>query len=235
MFRSSSRRRRSRPAVPRGHRAYVVGDIHGRLDLLDQLLAKIDADLTARPARKSLLVFVGDLIDRGPQSAQVIERLRTYRRDGVRTGVPARQSRGGAAANPRRRCSALIAELAAVRRRPMPQELWRRCRQRSARSTRPRALRPSARPFRREHVEFLESFVDTCRFGDYLFVHAGIRPGVELEQQTPDGPALDPRAVPARRQRPWFHRRPRAHHQRRGRGARRTASASILAHIEPAS
>src|SRR5207237_40554 len=33
------------------------------------------------------------------------------------------------------------------------------------------------------HVEFLESFVDTCRFGDYLFVHAGIRPGVELDQQ----------------------------------------------------
>ena len=33
------------------------------------------------------------------------------------------------------------------------------------------------------HVEFLESFVDSCRFGDYLFVHAGIRPGVELDQQ----------------------------------------------------
>jgi serine/threonine protein phosphatase 1 len=36
----------------------------------------------------------------------------------------------------------------------------------------------------RKHVEFLESFLDTCRFGDYLFVHAGIRPGIELEQQT---------------------------------------------------
>jgi serine/threonine protein phosphatase 1 len=36
----------------------------------------------------------------------------------------------------------------------------------------------------RAHIEFLESFMDTCRFGDYLFVHAGIRPGVELEQQT---------------------------------------------------
>jgi serine/threonine protein phosphatase 1 len=34
-----------------------------------------------------------------------------------------------------------------------------------------------------EHVEFLESFVDSCRFGDYLFVHAGIRPGVEIDQQ----------------------------------------------------
>ena len=34
------------------------------------------------------------------------------------------------------------------------------------------------------HVEFLESFIDSCRFGDYLFVHAGIRPGVELELQS---------------------------------------------------
>ena len=35
----------------------------------------------------------------------------------------------------------------------------------------------------KEHVKFLESFDDSCRFGDYLFVHAGIRPGVELDQQ----------------------------------------------------
>jgi serine/threonine protein phosphatase 1 len=34
-----------------------------------------------------------------------------------------------------------------------------------------------------EHVAFLNGFVDTCRFGDYLFVHAGIQPGIELEQQ----------------------------------------------------
>jgi len=34
-----------------------------------------------------------------------------------------------------------------------------------------------------EHVEFLQSFDDSCRFGDYLFVHAGIRPGIEIDQQ----------------------------------------------------
>ena len=34
-----------------------------------------------------------------------------------------------------------------------------------------------------EHVEFLETFVDSCRFGDYLFVHAGIRPGIAVEEQ----------------------------------------------------
>ena len=35
----------------------------------------------------------------------------------------------------------------------------------------------------REHIEFLETFDDSCRFGDYLFVHAGIRRGVEIDQQ----------------------------------------------------
>src|ERR1700745_2357386 len=79
-----SSRPRSEPAGALGYRAYVIGDIHGRLDLLEDLLAKIHAELQHRPARKTLLVFVGDLIDRGPSSAEVIERLRTYHRAGIR-------------------------------------------------------------------------------------------------------------------------------------------------------
>jgi serine/threonine protein phosphatase 1 len=78
-----SSRRDARTAGAPGYRAYAVGDIHGRLDLLEDLLAKIHAELQHRPARKCLLVFVGDLIDRGPSSCQVIERLRTYSRPGV--------------------------------------------------------------------------------------------------------------------------------------------------------
>src|SRR5258708_7512603 len=77
-------RRQRGPAGARGYRAYAVGDVHGRLDLLDQLLDGIDEDLHRRPARKTLLVFVGALIDRGPASAQVVERLRTYRHRAVR-------------------------------------------------------------------------------------------------------------------------------------------------------
>ena len=84
MFRPSPKRE-SDPAGPDGYRAYVIGDIHGRLDLLENLLAKIHAELQHRPADKTLLVFVGDLIDRGPASAHVLERLRTYRRPGIRT------------------------------------------------------------------------------------------------------------------------------------------------------
>jgi serine/threonine protein phosphatase 1 len=178
---------RGKPRFPgrsgaQGHRAYVVGDIHGRLDLLDQLLAKIDADLKARPIRKSLLVFVGDLIDRGPHSAQVIERLRTYRRAGVRPIF-------------------LLGNHEEVLLRILggDQSLissWLRfggiqCLKSygvdasTLKSADPEAAMSAIRAaVPRKHVEFLNSFMDTCRFGDYLFVHAGIRPGVELEQQT---------------------------------------------------
>jgi serine/threonine protein phosphatase 1 len=165
----------------RGQRAYVVGDVHGRFDLLDELLARIHADLDQRPSRKTMLVFVGDLIDRGPNSAQVIERLRTYRHPGVRTAFIL-----GNHEEVLLRILAGDAELI---------DDWRRfggkqClesygvdvgeligRDDDAQLEIVREAIPKA------HAEFLSSFVDTCRFGDYLFVHAGIRPGVELEQQ----------------------------------------------------
>ena len=73
------------PRGAKGYRAYVVGDVHGRLDLLNQLLGQIEDDLSGRPPRETILVFLGDLIDRGPDSAGVIERLRNYQRPGVRT------------------------------------------------------------------------------------------------------------------------------------------------------
>ena len=65
----------SKPAKRRGQdgwRAYAVGDVHGRIDLLDDLLARIAADHASRPAARGLIVFLGDLIDRGPASAAVV-------------------------------------------------------------------------------------------------------------------------------------------------------------------
>ena len=181
MFGLSSSRQ-SAPSGAVGYRAYVIGDIHGRLDLLEDILAKIHAELQHRPAEKTLLVFVGDLIDRGPASAHVIERLRTYKRPGIKTvfllgnheEVLLRIIAGD---------SALITK-------------WRwfggsECLQsygvepgQFAHLTDDQALAVVRAAIPKEHVKFLESFIDSCRFGDYLFVHAGIRPGVELEQQS---------------------------------------------------
>ena len=55
-------------SVPRGMRVYAVGDIHGRLDLLDQLLGQIARDADQAPDLLKYLVFLGDYVDRGPDS-----------------------------------------------------------------------------------------------------------------------------------------------------------------------
>jgi serine/threonine protein phosphatase 1 len=56
-------------------RVYVIGDIHGRLDLLEQLILKINVDLKQAPAVEAITVTLGDYIDRGPNSRGVLERL----------------------------------------------------------------------------------------------------------------------------------------------------------------
>jgi len=171
----------TRPSGPPGHRTYVVGDVHGRLDLLESLLAEIEHELAERPPRKTSLVFLGDLIDRGPASAQVVERLRTYRRPGVRSvfilgnheevllrildGDPSLIQSwlrfGGAECLKSYGADPL--EISVPDSASAVEAI--------------RAAIPA------EHQQFLRSFVDTCRFGDYLFVHAGIRPGVSIDQQ----------------------------------------------------
>jgi serine/threonine protein phosphatase 1 len=174
-------RRPSGPAGARGWRAYGVGDIHGRLDLLEELLDKVHEDIAKRPARKVLLVFVGDLIDRGPSSAQVVERLRTYSHRGVKTVF-------------------LLGNHEEVLLRILAGETdliakWRlfggtECLQSYGVDTssfaelgEEAAVEVVRNAIPGTHVEFLESFDDSCRFGDYLFVHAGIRPGVEFDRQ----------------------------------------------------
>jgi serine/threonine protein phosphatase 1 len=63
------------PALPDGIRVYAIGDVHGRLDLLDQLLRQTRADSQQRPVERPLYVFLGDYIDRGPSSRETIDRL----------------------------------------------------------------------------------------------------------------------------------------------------------------
>jgi serine/threonine protein phosphatase 1 len=62
--------------VPQGMRVYAVGDIHGRLDLFQELVALIEADDAARSDAQTTIVLLGDLVDRGPDSSGVIEAAR---------------------------------------------------------------------------------------------------------------------------------------------------------------
>ena len=170
------------PSGAPGARAYVVGDVHGCLDELNQLLAQIEADLASRPSDRTFLVFVGDFIDRGPDSAGVLERLRTYQHPGITPVFLAGN-------HEEYFLRVLGGEQGVI-------DMWLRyggkeCAQsygldvdrlflsgEAEASALLRAAVPAS------HLHFLESMGDTFRFGDYLIVHAGIRPGVSLERQS---------------------------------------------------
>lgn len=64
-------------SVPEGLRLYVIGDIHGRINLLDRLHEIIDADYASRSSPVVHVIYLGDYVDRGPDSAAVLERLAT--------------------------------------------------------------------------------------------------------------------------------------------------------------
>jgi serine/threonine protein phosphatase 1 len=61
--------------VPAGQRFYAIGDVHGYADTLHHLFQQIEADMAKYPDQQSTVILLGDYIDRGPQSAQVIEQL----------------------------------------------------------------------------------------------------------------------------------------------------------------
>lgn len=174
---------RAAPRVPDGQCFVAVGDIHGRRDLLDDLLARIAADDRLRAAPPATLVFLGDLINRGDDSADVIDRLLALRRarhdtrvlmgnheellrkalDGDVPALRVLDRNGGREtaisygidADTFR--TADFAELADLLRAAIP---------------------PA-------HRAFLDSLEDMVVVGDYAFVHAGIDPDVPLSEQTP--------------------------------------------------
>jgi len=168
-------------AIPEGERVYAVGDVHGCADLLDQLLARIDADDRARDPARTTIVFLGDLVDRGPASAAVIERLRLL-----------------AAERPDTRF--LLGnheEVFLESLKGEPKALRMFCRIGGRETIMSYGL--DAADYDRmdyeelhaamrvrvpaEHQAFLESFEDMVTIGDYAFVHAGVRPGTDLAAQ----------------------------------------------------
>jgi serine/threonine protein phosphatase 1 len=163
--------------LPRGQRVYAVGDVHGCRQQLVDLHAAIAADLTARPIRSVLLMHLGDYIDLGPDSAGVIEVLS---QTSPIAGVTTINLIGD---HERMLLDALSGDRAAA-----TDWLWAGGRASLASwgidPDLPREQWELALPA--PHVAFLRSLALTHREGDYLFVHAGIRPGVTLAQQTPD-------------------------------------------------
>jgi serine/threonine protein phosphatase 1 len=181
-----SRRGQQQPAVRRWRgardaRCYGIGDVHGRLDLLVELLRQIERDNARRPAKRVFVVMVGDLIDRGPDSKGVI--------DLARSGLPNFAQFVFLMGNHEEvMIRALTGEYEVIA--DWMQFGGLQCAQSyGVEIGRLLGFPPEVQEqvlktkIPSEHVEFLKTFGDSFRFGDYLFVHAGIRPGVPLAQQ----------------------------------------------------
>jgi len=168
------------PAPEEFHRIYAVGDVHGRADLLDQLLEKIVRDASNAPGSCSL-VFVGDYVDRGADSRGVIERLLRPLQ-----GFETHYLRG----NHEQAMLDFLEDPSSYRR-------WRKF---GAGETlesydveppveNDEAAAAIARDELAErlpetHLRFLHDLGSFVQIGEYHFVHAGVRPGVALEDQS---------------------------------------------------
>ena len=162
-------------ALPAGLRLYAIGDIHGRDDLLAVLLDKIGMDAGEAPYQ---LVFLGDYVDRGPNSAQVLDRLIRLKSERPETTF--------LMGNHEQAMLDFLAD-------PVESEAWLdwggMAALESYGMTEPQMIDPLA--LRDEfsallpesHLHFLLGLdlIHTC--GDYIFVHAGLREGVALEDQ----------------------------------------------------
>lgn len=173
------------PAIPAGTVVWAVGDIHGRLDLLRPLVEAMTADLRESPAERKMVIFLGDYIDRGPESRGVLRLL-----SGLASteGVEWRFLKGNH-------------EQAMLEFLDDPSAGPRWCEHGGDQALRSWGLRVPALAHKTEawavvaadlrhkltkpKLRFLETLELSVTVGDYFFAHAGARPGIALDRQAP--------------------------------------------------
>lgn len=171
------------PSLPKGRRVYAIGDIHGRLDLLDRLIGMIRSDDARRPRAETEVILLGDLIDRGPDSAGVLARAMT----GSVGFAPLHTLMGN---HEEQMIDCVLGDgqmldawlfyggRETLRSFGVPE--W------VINSDDPAmVMRGAATAIPRDLVRWVRALPVSRRIGDYLFVHAGVRPGVPLDQQDP--------------------------------------------------
>jgi len=172
-----------RPSVADGDRVYAIGDIHGRSDLLDRLFLQIIEDQAERPPATTRLIFLGDYVDRGPSSRQVIEKLMALG-DGendITFLMGNHEEMLLAALDGDMRALSMLDRLGGT-------ETFLSYgieRERYERATGPERLALAREAVPEDHRIWIRDLADAYTNGNYLFVHAGIRPGVPLDQQSP--------------------------------------------------
>lgn len=163
-------------SVPRGVRVYAVGDVHGCLDRLVAMHELIAQDLDQRPVAEPVLVHLGDYVDRGPDSAGVVARL-------ARQPPLANLATTNLMGNHEHM---MLAALASADAQSTGLWLANGGGDSLASWGVPHAAQSKdwAAYLPRQHLIFLRDLAPCHAIGGYLFVHAGIRPGIPLENQS---------------------------------------------------
>jgi serine/threonine protein phosphatase 1 len=176
-----SNQERKYPPAPDGFTVYVVGDIHGRLDLLTRVLQRVDEDKARTGSGRTVEIYLGDYIDRGPDSAGVVSRLIDRAQDTQPLFLRGNHEQmmldfiNGADCLEQWRALGGSATMASygvspsLMARSAPAETVRI------------GLKDKLPDLHRSFYERTGSYV--CA-GRYVAVHAGIRPGVKLVDQT---------------------------------------------------
>jgi serine/threonine protein phosphatase 1 len=167
-------------SAPSDTRIYAVGDIHGRADLLSEIIARIDDDIRRRPIAHAIEIYLGDYVDRGPQSKTVIDLL-TVRL--VANGAVCLRGNHEAV-------------MEGFLQDPTILEYWLPLGGMQTLASYGIELHENETAFSlhrrfldafpRAHELFMQCLRNQFSCGDFLFVHAGIRPGVPLDDQDPN-------------------------------------------------
>jgi serine/threonine protein phosphatase 1 len=182
LFSSRPKLSRRLAEIPQGLRVYAIGDIHGRLDLLLGLHEKLVEDARSCSDLEQRIIYLGDYIDRGPSSKEVLETVRTVRPG----GLPVTPLLGNHEAMMLRfleDCSAGpewftyggLATLMSYGVNPKGGG--------SAEEKLESVQRALAEKLPAVQREFLMGLPTHTAVGDYFFAHAGVRPGIRLDQQ----------------------------------------------------
>ena len=165
--------------VPDGERWYVIGDVHGRCDLFETMIAALDADDRAAEAARTTMVLLGDLVDRGPDSAGVIAAARAWQQ---------RRSVRLLAGNHEEMFLESFDDTEMMRHflrhggretafsYGLAREVYNELSLENVQAEMARLVPADDRAFLAAADEWIEA-------GDYLFVHAGIDPAVPLADQ----------------------------------------------------
>jgi serine/threonine protein phosphatase 1 len=170
---------RPAPAVPAGQRVYAIGDIHGRLDLLRVLADAIEADDRSRAYADTTIILLGDLVDRGPDSSGVIAFVRDWaarRKVRMIAGNHEEMFLDSFDNKDTLRHFLRHGGHETVMSYPVPAEEFNR------------ASMSELQDLMRQHVPkadiaLMRGMEDRIVIGDYLFVHAGIKPGAAVADQ----------------------------------------------------